>query len=218
MKNKRILSALSQVKDDYITEAIPHKKAVKRHHWIRWGALAACLALAVFTVIKIIPTYPVEPAPGSGVLPMLAITENSGASMGFEGLTAYDISEIVNNNPWTEAAEISTLPVYKNLLSYNENHQVSGADFDKMKELLLNVASRLGMDVDNLQITDNAPDEKTQAIITEKFAKGGESVPQGYFSPSAVVIEDNGIKIEVNQQMTATIEFEDAITLPEKYN
>lgn len=218
MKNKRILSALSQVKDDYITEAIPHKKAVKRHHWIRWGALAACLALAVFTVIKIIPTYPVEPAPGSGVLPMLAITENSGASMGFEGLTAYDISEIVNNNPWTEAAEISTLPVYKNLLSYNENHQVSGADFDKMKELLLNVASRLGMDVDNLQITDNAPDEKTQAIITEKFAKGGESVPQGYFSPSAVVIEDNGIKIEVNQQMTAKIEFEPAITLPDEYN
>ena len=88
------------------------------------------------------------------------------------------------------------MPVYQNLLTYDENHQVSGADFDKMKELLLNVANRLGMDVDNLVITDNAPDDKTQAAITEKFAKTGESVPEGYFSPSTVLYRGNGIKMK----------------------
>lgn len=83
------------------------------------------LALVVFTVIKIIPTNQIEYA-GAGDLPMLAVTKDSGGSMGFEGVDSYDISKIINNNPWTENTEISTLPVYKNL--YDEN--------DKVKELL----------------------------------------------------------------------------------
>jgi hypothetical protein len=87
-----------------------------------------------------------------------------------------------------------------------------------MKKLLLDVASRLGMDADHLEITDNAPDEKTQDAITEKFASIGESVPEGYFSPSAVIVEDTGVKIEVDQQMTANITFDPAVTLPDEYN
>ena len=217
MSNKKILSVIGQVNDEYIEEAIPYSKAGKRHHFLQWGALVACLALAVFIAIKIIPTNPVEPTPGIGDLPMLAITENSGEAMGFEGYTAYDISEIVNNNPWRETSEISTLPVYQNLLAYDENYQVSKADFDKMKEFLLNVASRLGMDVDNLEITDNAPDEKTQDAIREKFAEG-ESVPDGYFSPSAIIIKGDGIEVEVDQKMIAKIAFEPTIPLPNEYN
>ncbi len=218
MKSEKLLEKIGEISEDYIAEANPIAKTIKKRPWIKWGALAACLALAIFTVIKIIPTNSVEPAPGLGNLPMLAITGDSGEAMDFEGYAAYDISEIVNDNPWTETAEISTLPVYQNLLAYDENYQVSGADFDKMKELLLNVASRLGMDVDNLEITDDAPDEETQAAITEKFAKTGDSVPEGYFSPSTVILEDNGIKIEVSQQMTAKITFEPAIALPNEYN
>lgn len=219
MKNEVIFNAIGKADDKYIREAAPGKpKETQKRPWVKWGALAACLALAVFTVIKIIPTNPVESRPGLGDLPMLAITEDSGEAMGFEGYTAYDISEIVNNNPWTETAKISTLPVYQNLLAYDENYQVLGADFDKMKELLLNIAGRLDMDVDNLEITDNAPDEKTQAAITEKLVKTGESVPEGYFAPSAVILEDNGIEIEVDQQMTAKITFDPAITLPNEYN
>ncbi len=217
MSNKKILSVIGQVNDEYIEEAIPYSKTVKRHHYLQWGALVACLALAVFIAIKIIPTNPVEPTPGIGDLPMLAISENSGEAMGFEGYTAYDISEIVNNNPWRETSEISTLPVYQNLLAYDENYQVSEADFDKMKEFLLNVASRLGMDVDNLEITDNAPDEKTQDAIREKLAEG-ESVPDGYFSPSAIIIKGDGIEVEVDQQMIAKITFEPTIPLPDEYN
>ncbi|MGI6004981.1 MAG: hypothetical protein ACOX88_06160 [Christensenellales bacterium] len=218
MKNEKLLEKIGEISEDYIAEANPIAKTKKKRPWVKWGALAACLALAVFTVIKMIPANPVGRAPGLGDLPLLAITEDSGEAMGFEGYTAYDISEIVNNNPWTETAEISTLPVYQNSRAYNENFQVQDIDFDQMRELLLNVASRLGVDVDNLEITDNAPDEKTRAAIKEKFAKTGERVPEGYFSPSTVVIEDNGIKIEVNQQMTAKITFDPAITLPDEYN
>ncbi len=189
MKNEKLLEKIGEISDDFISEANPIAKIKNKRPWIKWGALAACLTLAVLTVIKMIPSNPVEPELGG--LPLLSITENLGESMGFEGYTAYDISEIVNNNPWTDATAISTLPVYQNPLTYDEKHQVSGADSDKVKELLLNVANRLGLDVDNLDITNNALDEK---------------------------IADNGIKIEVDQQMTAKIEFDPAITLPKAYN
>lgn len=214
MKSEKFLEKIGEISEDYIAEANPIAKTKRKRLRVKWGALAACLALAAFAVIKMILINPFEPAPGPGHLPMLAITEDSGEAMGFEGYMAYDISEIVNDNPWTETAEISTLPVYQNLWAYDENFQVQNIDFEQMKELLLNVAGRLGMDVEHLEITDNAPDEKTQSLITEKFSKVGE----GYFSPSTVIVEDNGIEIEVDQQMTAKITFEPAITLPDEYN
>ena len=193
MKSEKLLEKIGEISDAYITEANPVAKIRKKGPWIKWGALVACLTLAIFTVIKMIPANPVEPELGG--LPLLAISEDLGESMGFEGYTAYDISEIVNSNPWTDTKEISTLPVYQNPLTYDENHQVTGADFDKMKEFLLNVANRLGGDVDNLEITGNAQGVKAE------IRKKSET-----------------IGIEVDQQMTAKIEFDPAITLPKEYN
>ena len=236
MKSKRILEKIGDISEDYIAEANPIKQ--RRRTWVRRGALAACFALAAFIFIKVIPINLIGPAPEQhdlpilateqddqplltteqDSLPMLAVSEISNEGMGFEGYMAFDISEIVNDNPWTETMEISTLPVYQNLLSSDEDYHGLGADLEKMKELLLNVASRLDLDVDNLEITDNTPDEETQAAITEKFAQTGENVPEGYFSPTAVMIEDNGIKVEVDQQLTAKISFDPAVTLPDGYN
>jgi hypothetical protein len=218
MKNEKLLEKIGEISEEYIAEANPAAKATRKRLWIKWGALAACLTLAVLTIIKMIPANQVETEPEPGNLPMLSITEDSGGAMGFEGYKAYDISEIVNHNPWTETAGISSLPVYENSMAYDENNQVSDADFDKMKEFLLNVATRLGMDADSLEITDNAPNEKTQAAIRKKFEQVGENVPNGFFSPTTVLAEGNGVKIEVDWQMTAKITFDPAITLPHKYN
>lgn len=218
MKNLRILRAIGQVNDDYITEAIPHKKATKKLYWIKWGALASCLTLATFTVIKMIPSNSLKPTgPQLNGLPMLTITEDLYEGMGFEGYIAYDISEIVNNNPWNESMEVSTLPVFKSTLSYGENHRVIGGNLDKMKDFLINIARRLNMDIDNLEITDDAPSKETQSIITKKLEKAGKSVSKGYFTPSYVKVKDSGIEINVDQQMTATISFSPSVTLPDEY-
>ena len=107
---------------------------------------------------------------------------------------AYDISELVNANPWNEESEISALPVYQNLLHYNEYHIASGADFDKMREFILDVAGRLGLDPSNLTVTDNAPSEEEKQQITKKYEAGGSVVPDGYFDPTALIIEADGIK------------------------
>ncbi|MCI9363186.1 MAG: hypothetical protein HFG17_02915 [Oscillospiraceae bacterium] len=148
-------------------------------------------------------------------LPMLTITGNGSAAMGFEGYHAYDISELVNENPWNENLKLSALPVYENPLSYDENFIVSGADFDAMKAFLLEIAARLGMDTSSLNITDNTPSKEYQAAVLEK---SGGDIPEGYFNPTKVIAEENGIKIEVDTAMTAAIFFEPAMSLPDSYN
>ena len=127
---------------------------------------------------------------------------------------AYEISELVNANPWNENMEISTLPVYQNPLSYDENFIEHGADFTIMKTYLLEVANRLGMDTVNLPISDNTPSAEEQAAVLEKT---NGDIPDGYFNPTAVIAEKNGIEIEVDASLTAKITFDPAVTLPDGY-
>ena len=87
-----------------------------------------------------------------------------------------------------------------------------------MQKFILDVAGRLGLDTNNLTITDNAPDEESQQKIIEKFQSVGEAVPDGYFDPTKLIIEADGIKIEVDQSMTAKVSFDPAVQLPEEYN
>lgn len=182
--------------------------------WIKWGVVAGCFALMILAGTRILPQD--EPVLNFD-LPMLSISENN-AEMGSEAYMAYDISELINANPWNEDSELSTLPVYQNSLTYDANFIASGADFDKMRELIFDVAGRLGLDTNNLTIIDNAPDEEAQQKIIEKFQSVGDAVPDGYFDPTKLVIEADGIKIEVDQFMTAKVFFDPAVKLPEKCN
>ena len=156
---------------------------------------------------------------GETGLPMLSMAEiGEEEAAGYEGIRVHDISELVNTNPWDEALGISSLPVYENVLSYDENYIVQGGDFHKMREFLLEIAGSLGLEEESLTITDDVPDEETKRIITEKLEMVGDTVPEGYFNPTKLIGEAEGLKIEVNQAMTATVSFEPAVSLPEEYH
>ena len=71
------------------------------------------------------------------------------------------------------------------------------------------------MDTSSLNITDNTPSKEYQAAVLEK---SGGDIPEGYFNPTKVIAEENGIKIEVDTAMTAAIFFEPAMSLPDSYN
>ena len=226
MKSERILDSLGGVDEKYIIEAAPGKEMSRNHRWIKWGAVAACLALAVYGGMRLIlrerpgsgqPLPEVVEGSGSGqALPMLTIAGNTGGEMGYEGYMAYDISELIDQNPWSEDAELTVLPVFKNPLSYDQDYIVSGADFEAMRAFLREVARRLGMDPAGLEITDNALSAEHQAMVLEKM---GGDVPEGYFDPTAVIAEENGIKIEVDVSMTAEITFSSGgIRLPDGYD
>ena len=212
MKNEKLLNAIGKIDDNLISGAVSDTKTKKKHIWLKWGAAAACLALVVLAGTRLIPnSNSPEELP---TLPMLSIAENSTVSMGFEGYMAYEISELVNANPWNKEMEISTLPVYQNTLSYDENLIVHGADFEAMNTFLLEVANRLGMDTDNLHISDNSMSAEDQAAVLEKT---GGDVPDGYFNPTKLIVNENGIRIEVDASLTAKITFDPAITLPDEY-
>lgn len=211
MRGNDFLDKMELVDPAYVEEA-DVKRNKKNSSWIKWGAVAACFALMIFAGAKILPQD--EPGQNSD-LPMLSITESASA-MGYEGYMAYDISELVNVNPWNEDSEISTLPVYQNSLTYDANFIASGADFDKMQEFILDVAGRLELDTNNLIVTHNALDALDEK--SEKLQSVGDTVPDGYFAPTKLRIEADGVEIEVDQSMTAKVSFDPPISLPEKYN
>jgi len=218
MKPEHISDALNMLHDDIIEETgrvrENHKQGKKK--WWKWAVAAACFVFIVYSGIRIISWGHTKDIKEQ--LPMLCISENTGYAMGYEGYMAYDVSELVNANPWSEGAKLSTLPVYENRISYDENFIVSGGDFDAMEKFLLDVAARLGMDTDNLLITDDVPGREEQEEIKKKFEIGGGKIPEGYFNPTKLVARENGITIEVGTEMTALIKFEPAVSLPEEYN
>lgn len=233
MKTEHISDALNFLNDDIIEET---DKAREIHSttnlttqrsprvWWKWAAIAASLILVAYTGIRVFPTINTLPeenisdseATNSETgLPLLPAFEDTGDGMSFEGYLAYDISDLVSGNPWTEDAGFTTLPVYRNPITYNEHHIASGADFDKMRERLIEIAVRMGLNPDTLTITDDAPDEELQKKTTEKM---NGQVPEGYFNPTCVMTEADGVKIDVNQRLEATIHFEPARSLPAKYH
>lgn len=215
MNEKIFAEAMNMVDDRYYEEALNYRPKHKRQIWIKWGAIAACLAVTVYAGAALLH----KKAPGNiQELPMLTVSEDAISAMGFEGYMAFDISELADANPWNDFPEISVLPVYRNPLTYNEDRTVPDADFSKMRVFLLDIAVRLGLDTEKITISDDVPDEETQQKIAEKFQSVGETVPEGYFAPTRLIIEADGLKIEVDRTMTAKISFEPAVSLPDEYN
>ncbi len=219
MRGNELLDKMSLIDPAFIEAAeVPRKR--RKTPWLKWGvAAAACIALAAFAGTKLFP----QGETGRTLdLPMLSLStiQGSNAAMGYEGYLAYDIADLVNANPWNENTVLTTLPVYQNPLTYDDVYTMiaSGADFDAMRSLALDVAGRLGLDPDQVTVSDNAPGEEERQKITEKMESVGDTVPDGYFDPTAVTVEADGIKIEVDQIQTATIYFDPAISLPEEYN
>lgn len=65
MKGKRLLKALGQVDADYIEEASPTQQA-KRPGWLKWGAMAACLAIVIIAGSLIPRNVPDTTNPNEG--------------------------------------------------------------------------------------------------------------------------------------------------------
>lgn len=216
MNQKLFSQAMTEISDKYYEEAARYQCGHKRTLWMKWGAAAAGLCLMVLGTAMLLnhsmPDSPVEgnkftdSSDASGApmqkqpeteLPLLTVRDdgNDPVGGGFEAYWAYNISELVNANPWNESMELSILPVYKNPVTYDDQYHASGVDLDKMREFILEIAARFGLDTDTLTIEDtyNFPD-------------------------SYLIIETDGLKIKVDQTMMAEISFNPAISLPAEYN
>lgn len=192
MNSKTFSQAMNQIDSRYIQEALHCQKIARRPLWLKRIAIAACLAIAISIGAVFLSQQGQETAPR---LPMLSVSEHTAEGMGFEGYMAYSASQLVDANPWSENPDISALPVYRNPLTRGEDGIAANVDFHKMRVSLLELAERLGLDTEKLTIADDAQD----------------------INPT-VTAEADGLTIEVDETMTATVSFDPAVSLPDGYN
>lgn len=151
-------------------------------------------------------------------LPMLILGGSNTGAYGFEGYMAYDIDALVSANPWQAGSSPQALPVYRSTAAPDAEGIVPKPDFAAMQAVLLDIAGRLGYQPADIIIQDDYPNEETIRIVTEKYAATGDTVPPEFFAAGMVYWEQNGIRIEVESNLTTTIHLEPAVTLPEGYD
>lgn len=213
MKSIDLSIALNMVDDKILeeTDKVRSEQKPLKNKLMKIKALAACIALAVF--IGAVGIYKANIKTSPEPLPMLTLGSDIMDGMGFEGYLVQDISELINENPWDESIKLTTLPVYKNPVTYNERQRPANADFDKMKEYLFEIASRLGLDSSTLTVTDDTPNDETRQKITEKLISAGGDVPEGYFDPTRLEVISGDVTIRVFPEMASVIIFEPSLEL-----
>lgn len=212
MKSFRLLEAMGDIDDKYIEKAWLFRKT---KIWKRVLPIAACMFLIAGTVLLFYksaqnPVYLPE-------LPKLQLDfETEG--MGFEGLGAYGIDEIVNNNPWNEDSKLETMPVFQRAIEYTAFGEPSEADLEGMREWALKLAGELEMVNAEPSILDSRQPREEVNRITENYEKEGKTVPEEFWGSLSIEIRSEKICITVNSQMQATIEFISPVSLPQQYN
>ena len=191
MNSMNLYEAIGELDAVYVEEALGFRRRRRARIWPAAAACAACAAALVFAVSL---SQRSEPAESGAPLPVLTIDEGSFSGMGFEGYMAYDIAELVSSNPWDEAMELEALPVYKNLLVYDEYGRPVAGDEAKMRERLTDVAARFGIaegELEELEISDLGD------LLTAKA---------------------EGVSFSVYKQLDVKVDFDTPIDLPERYD
>lgn len=55
MNSKKFSEAMSELDSKYVDEAVNYKKKAQKPVWVKWGAVAACLALVCVAAISLFP-------------------------------------------------------------------------------------------------------------------------------------------------------------------
>lgn len=195
MKNDRLLEAIGEIDGCLVQAAAPKEGAAQEKSQgvkgrIKWTVIAACFAVAILAGAERL--FPAREPVIEEELPMLSITGDFDG-MGYEVYLAYDIYELSNDNPWTEDAELTTLPVYKNTRCYSMENQITEGDVWDMEELLRTIAARLGLDTNSLKITRDIPED------------AADSLNQLYYNSGIVSAEADGISIMVDSKLNVDI-------------
>lgn len=163
MKNKDILLEVIGEVDEKLVPELTAKK--KKSSILKWTALGGVCAAVVIACVIVLPKINQN---NSTVSPYdnLSQADNSSiksgedrirsnirfGDMGFEGVMAYDISELDAPNPWSPDLSLSSMPVYRNLAYTNLRMAVYLSE-EQMNEIAQNTASALNVNVDETKVT-----------------------------------------------------------------
>ena len=241
-KADKLLEALSDTDDDMILAADPARQVKRRLPlWVKIGSAAAAVLVVGGAAAAVMMSRPAdglvqpeqptsseaEATSDSSVaeqgtltadenLPKITAKVEFGA-MGFEGYLLNEMSELASGNPWSEAQNITVMPVYKNRVQKDGagGTIVTGLTYydvqDELKTLLKDTAARMGVTFTDEEMTDNAYSAEVQQEITEKL---DGDVPEHYFDPTAMKVVTSEFTIETDANYVTDIEFTEPIELP----
>lgn len=190
MNGNEFLDKMSLADPAYVEEA--DRPVKKRTAWRRWGAMAACLAVLLGVGFLFFPrSSPDVPDPVPTELPTLPVSMGpSLGGYGFEGYYVRDISDLKNTSPSQIGSLPDTLPVFRNATGGYPLQAATEEYKAKMLTLCRSVAGRLGWDAENMTVVW---DERNGGLVPTTVTATGA----------------DGVKIEVDQFMTATISYPD---------
>ena len=163
MNTKQFSDAMDRLDSRYVEEAALYRKSAKKFPWKKWGAVAACAALAVALGGNLL-------SQGAAQLPMLTVPTMEGEAMGFESWVGYDIATWDNGNPWNADMDFTTLTVYRNG-AYHSAGMPTGLSQEAMMERLEEAAEALDMEID-------APEtvQEGSAVVQLTASAGGTTI------------------------------------------
>lgn len=252
-KSKKLFRAIGEIDDKMLLNADQVQKTRKKrkpgYYW--FYGIAACVVAAVgigvyqtqFSGSIVLPSSssgsPHESdvqspdvssgATSAGELPAVTpwqLYEFGGG--GFEVYMLTDISEWKSKNPWTEDAELKTLPVFHNVYAsttqYSENVRqrenlplLEGkrATAEEMEALARSIAEDFGVTVESVTID---PTEEYLASVRKKLESVGDSLSEEDTLPTQVTLTcSENIEITADTALGARIEFKTPVSLPSEY-
>lgn len=207
MKKENLYEIMNDIDEKYIAEAADINVCGGnrfRNYFKTWGLIAAGILLIAGIGLLTLPLNKNKKTTDNvSDLVALSIDMDSffEANMGFEGLMAYDISELMDESPWNKDINIDTLPVFKNVYEAEGSGIIKNPDIEKMCAMLYEISTRFEL----------SPSETAIEYLMGETDDGAEI-------PYAVSYTDNGITLEVESNLTTTVTFEPALAIPEGYN
>lgn len=166
----------------------------------------------------------IEPvSEGHGDLPKVIVGQQYiFGGGGGEDYCITGIEKLEDGNPWTEEADLKTLPVYQNLyvssseipksMRMTEGLTAKRASQEEMEAAARDVAQKLGTAVDSMEVY---PSEE----LIQRFKTQNGEVPEEYQYVNSVTLSCGGgtISIEADTKLDVSIVFTPEAKLPEQY-
>ena len=155
-------------------------------------------------------------------------TGGSGNGIVYSTHMLMDASDLKNANPWTEDAELTTLPVFHNVYASTTRYspdvlekynlpllEGKRASAEEMEALARSFAERFGVTVESVTVD---PTEKYLAEVRKKLESAGQTLPEEETLPTQVTLTCSGdITITADTQLEVSVQFNSPDPLPEGY-
>lgn len=220
MKKNKLFESLNHIDEKIIQEA--EKEEYMEEKKFRPMKILIPIGLAALIIFMILPKFWDEEIVQEEIiidedLPKVSIGNFQSQGAGFEALMAYSIDDLINENPWDEKSNISTLPVFKNKLEYSEEGILENIDLQAMRKRLNEIINLLGLKAKDLKSSNSSiGGEETNEIIDKIESSGGT---ENYYFNNYIELyaKNKDYNITVFPDLSASINFKKKEKMAKNY-